>query len=256
MGLRRVTKDFTWFCLLALTAAGCSTTPIPTQSMDTHRFRGTRANVSVAVDPYFTVDRARAAFRGGESFPESGILPVQVTMANESWEDVTFDPRDFRLIRSDSRVELPISASEAFTLAKLQVGWWALLPIVGQSTVAIRNEPLQKDLESRELREGTVASGNSTSGFVYFGIGQDQQNLAGWLVVLVLKTARGQELTYEIPIEGRRDIPVPVNPAAATAPPAKVPAGTPSSAASGTGPQQVQIIEGAAGGVIIRTPPR
>ena len=256
MGQRRVTRDFTWLCMLALAAAGCASEPLQTQPLDAYRFRATRANVSVAVDPYFTADRTKAAFRGGESFPESGVLPVQVSIVNEGWEAVTFDPQDFRLVHPDSQVEFPISASEAFTLARLQVGWWALLPIVGQSTVAMRNEPLNKDLESRELRAGTVASGGSVSGFVYFGIGQDQKDLKGWMAALTLKGPRSQDLTYEIPIEGRRDIPVAGNPAAAAGAPWKNPDATTPSTTSGTGPQQVQIIEGATGGVIIRTPPR
>jgi hypothetical protein len=251
MRLRRVTKGLNWFWLLVLSATGCSSAPavIPTQPTEAYQFRGMRAGVSVGVDPYFTVERTQLAFRGGESFPENGVLPVQVSIQNGNREEIKFDPRDFRLVRRDSRVEFPISASEAFSLARLSVGWWAAVPILGPSSVAVRNEPRQKDLESRELREGSLAPGNSTSGFVYFRIAPEERDLAGSLVVVVLKTVGGLDLIYEIPIEGRRDIPVPANPVPASASQASTP---PTS--SGRSPQTPTRIEGAGGGVIIRSP--
>jgi len=251
MRLRRVTAGFNWFWLLVLSAAGCSSAPevIQTKPMEAYEFRQTQGGVRVAVDPYLTVERTRLAFRGGESFPESGLLPVQVNIENGGREEIKFDPRDFKLARPKSGVELTLSASEAFSLTRLQVGWWAALPILGPSSVAVRNEPRQKDLESRELREGTVTPGGSTSGFLYFRIAPEDSDLAGSVVVAVLKTAGGREMTYEIPIAGRRDIPIPTNPAAASGPQA----GTPP-AATGQGTQRPTRIEGTGGGVIIRSP--
>jgi hypothetical protein len=251
MCLRRVTTGFTWFCLLAFSAAGCSSAPavIQAKPIEAYEFRQTQGGVRVAVDPYLTVERTQLAFRGGESFPESGLLPIQVSIENGGREEVKFDPRDFSLARPKSGVELPLSAAEAFSLTRLSVGWWAALPILGPSSVAVRNEPRQKDLESRELREGTVAPGGSTSGFLYFRIAPEDGDLAGSVVVAVLRTAGGRGLTYEIPIAGRRDIPIPASPTAASVPQA----GTPP-APTGQGTQRPTRIEGAGGGVIIRSP--
>ncbi len=251
MRLGRMTRDVTWFWLVLLFPAGCSTAPavIQTKPIEAYEFRQTQGGVRVALDPYFTVERTRLAFRGGEGFPESGLLPVQVNIENGGREEVKLSPRDFRLIRPKSRVEPPLSASEAFSLTRLQVGWWAAVPILGPSSVAVRNEPRQKDLEARELREGSVAPGASTSGFVYFRLDQEDSDLAGSVVVAVLRTAGDRELTYEIPIEGRRDIPVPANPAAASA---SQPGRSPAS--SGQGTQAPTRIEGTGGGVIIRSP--
>jgi hypothetical protein len=246
-----MTTRFTWFCLLAFSAAGCSTAPavIQAKPIEAYEFRQTQGGVRVAVDPYLTVERTQLAFRGGESFPESGLLPVQVNIENGGREEIKFDPRDFRLARPKSGVEQPLSASEAFSLTRLQVGWWAALPILGPSSVAVRNEPRQKDLESRELREGTVTPGGSTNGFLYFRIAPEDGDLAGSVVVAVLKSAGGREMTYEIPIAGRRNIPVPTNPAAAGTPQAGTPA-----APTGQGTQRPTRIEGTGGGVIIRSP--
>jgi hypothetical protein len=240
--------------LLVLFAAGCSTAPavLPTQPIQAQQFHGRRGGVLVGVDPYFTVERTRAAFRGGERFPESGVLPVQLTVENGSRVEITLDPRDFRVVRPNSREEGPISAQDAFSLVRTQIRYWALLPIVGSSVTAARNEPILKDLESRELRESTIPSGGAATGFVYFRIPENEKNLAGTRVMIVLKTASGQDLTFEIPIEGRRDIPVASTPAESAAPPAPskpVPLDP-------KVPSSPTRIEGASGGVIIRSPSR
>jgi hypothetical protein len=252
MNSRRATAGCLW--LLVLFAAGCSGAPavLPTQPIEAQQFHERRGGVLVGVEPYFTVERTRAAFRGGERFPESGVLPVQLTIQNGSAGEIKVDPRDFRLVRPNSGEEGLLSAQDAFSLVRTQIRYWALLPMVGSSVTAARNEPILKDLESRELRESTIPSGATTNGFVYFRIPESEKNLAGSRVMIVLKTASGQDLTYEIPMEGRRDIPVPSSSAQSVGSPA--PSGAaPLTPASPTGPIR---IEGAGGGVIIRSPSR
>lgn len=250
MNSRRATASCLW--LLVLFAAGCSSAPavIPTQPIEAQQFHGRRGGVLVGVEPYFTVERTRAAFRGGERFPESGVLPVQLTIENGSRVEIKVDPRDFRLVRPNSGEEGLLSAQDAFSLVRTQIRYWALLPIVGSTVTAARNEPILKDLESRELRESTIPSGATINGFVYFRIPENEKNLAGSRVMIVLKTASGQDLTYEIPIEGRRDIPISATPtqsAGSPAPPKPVPLDP-------KVPSSPLRIEGAGGGVIIRSP--
>jgi hypothetical protein len=251
MNSRRPAAACSWLWLLALLAAGCSAAPavVPTQPAEAQQFRGKRGGVGVGVDPYFRAERLQQTFRGGERFPDSGVLPVQLTIENGSGGEIKVDPRDFRLVRPNSREEGPLSAQDAFSLVRTQIRYWALIPIVGSSVTAVRNEPILKDLESRELRESAIPSGATTTGFVYFRIPENEKNLAGSRVMIVLKTASGQDLTYEIPIEGRRDIPAPSGPARSAGSPA------PSSAAPST-PSGPTRIEGAGGGVIIRSPAR
>lgn len=247
MNSRRATARCLW--LLVLFAAGCSSAPavVPTQPIEAQQFHGRRGGVLVGVDPYFTAEQTRAVFRGGERFPESGVLPVQLTIENGSRGEIKVDPTDFRLVRPNSQGEGPVSAQDAFSLVRTQIRYWALLPIVGTPVTAARNEPILKDLESRELRESTIPSAGTTTGFVYFRISENEMNLAGSRVMIVLKTASGQDLTYEIPIEGRRDIPVP------SSSPRSVGSPAPSRAAPST-PSGPTRIEGAGGGVIIRSP--
>ncbi len=250
MNSRRATARCLW--LLVLFAAGCSSAPavVPTQPIEAQQFHGRRGGVLVGVDPYFTAEQTRAVFRGGERFPESGVLPVQLSIENGSRGEIKVDPTDFRLVRPNSQEEGRVSAQDAFSLVRTQIRYWALLPIIGTSVTAARNEPILKDLESRELRESTIPSGATTTGFVYFRISENEKNLAGSRVMIVLKTASGQDLTFEIPIEGRRDIPVASTPAKSAAPPAPskpVPLDP-------KVPSSPTRIEGAGGGVIIRSP--
>jgi hypothetical protein len=223
---------------------------VPTQPIEAHQFQGKRGGVSVGVDPYFTTERLVQTFRGGERFAESGVLPVQLTIENGSGGEIEINPRDFRLVRPNSRGDAPLSAQDAFSLVRIRIRYWALIPIVGSSVTAVRNEPMLKDLESRELREATVPPAGLTTGFVYFQIPEEQKNLAGSLMVVVVRSPSGQDLIFEIPIQGRRDIPVPATPSESAGSPA------PSRPASSnpTVPPGPTRIEGAGGAVIIRSP--
>jgi len=254
MNSRRRATGCAWLWLLALLPVGCSRAPavVPAQPVEAHQFRLARGGVSVGVDPYFTTDRLVQTFRGGDKFSESGVLPVQVTIENRSRGEVTIDPRDFRLLRPNSAGDAPLTAQDAFTLVKIRIRYWALLPIVGDSVTAARNEPILKDLESRELKETTIPSGGLTTGFVYFQLPEEQRNLEGTLVGVVVKGPSGQDLTYAIPIEGRRDIPISAAPtqSAGSPPPSKPLPLDPKV------PSSPLRIEGAGGGVIIRSPPQ
>ncbi len=239
-------------CLLALMAGGCSgvSPMVPAQPMESYAFRQTQAGVRVAVDPFFTVERTREAFTGGEEFPEKGLLPVQVVIENGSSEEIQVSPREFRLARQDGRAEGALLPDEAFAMVKLPVGWWGLgAGFVGGSVPAYRNEARQRDIESRELREATIPGGRSATGFVYFAIPENAPDLAGRRVVFPIQGPGGRELIYDVPIAGRRDIPGPAQSAGtARTPP-------PSPAAPGQASPQGPIrIEGTGGGVIIRSP--
>ncbi len=235
--------------LLALFAVGCSRAPvvIPMEPMEVYAFRQTQGGVRVAVDPFFTVERTRGAFRGGEEFAEKGLLPLRVIIENTSPGDITVHPRDFQVVRPSGQTEVALSAYDAFARVRLPVGWWGLgAGVVGGSVPAYRNEARLKDIEERALRETTIPAGKSVSGFVYFALLENEVNLAGSRVVFPLRGSANRELVYEIPIAGRRDIPVPPRrpeTAGSTPPPGPV---TPE------GPART---EGTGGrGVIIRSP--
>ncbi|MBI4841433.1 MAG: hypothetical protein HY803_10235 [candidate division NC10 bacterium] len=205
-------RGLTGLWLLALLAAGCARAPvaIPTEPMEAYAFRQTQGGVRVAVDPFFTVERTRGAFHGGEEFAEKGLLPVRAIIENASPGDITVNPRDFQLVRPSGQTEVALSTYDAFARVRIPVGWWGLgAGVVGGSVPAYRNEARLKDIEARELRETLIPAGTSASGFVYFALPENELNLAGSRVVFPLRGPGNRELIYEIPIAGRRDIPMP-----------------------------------------------
>jgi hypothetical protein len=237
--------------VLTVLAAACSSAPvaIPPQAVETYQFQQILGGVRVAVDPFFTVERTRGAFRGGEEFPEKGLLPVQVVIENGSADDVRVDPRGFRLVRANGQAEIPLSPYDAFSMVRLSVGWWGLgAGFVGGSVPAARNEGRMKDIEARAMQETTVPPEKSASGFVYFPLREGEVNLAGYRVVFPLQGSAKREMIYEIPISGRRDLPTPAS-RPETATPAKPPVSS-----DPTAPQAPIRTEGAGGGVIIRSP--
>jgi hypothetical protein len=237
--------------LLAVLVVACSSAPvaIPPQAVETYQFQQILGGVRVAVDPFFTIERTRGAFRGGEEFPEKGLLPVQVVIGNMSAGDIRVDPREFRLVRANGQTEVPLSPYDAFSMIRLSVGWWGLgAGFVGGSVPAARNEGRMKDIEARALKESTVSPGGSAAGFVYFALREGEVDLAGHWITCLLQGPATREMTYEIPIAGRRDIPTPASRPETTRP-AKPPVSS-----DPTAPQAPIRTEGAGGGVIIRSP--
>jgi hypothetical protein len=214
------------------------------QPIEAYPFRQAQGGVKVAVDPLFAKERARAEFPGGEAFEEQGLLPIQVLIENGSRQAIRADRVDFRLMRSNGQADTAMSVQDAFSLVKPPVGWWAALPILGQSASAYRNSDWYKQFDSRALKDTPIPPDGSAAGLVYFYFPDSDKNLAGTRVVFVLRTDAGEERNFDIPLQGRRDVLGPgfrAEPSGPTNRPAQTP-GVPTRT------------EGAGGGVIIRSP--
>jgi hypothetical protein len=241
--------------LLTFLMFGCSHTPppIPPQSIDAYSFRQAQAGVRVALDPYITLDRLQVAFSGGEDFSPNGLLPIQVIIENDSPGAIQVDPRAFRLLRPNGRVELALSPQDALAMIKKSMGWWAALGggLIAGPASAYQNEGRQKSLDARALKEETLSQGMSANGFVYFPITENEKSLAGNRVVFAVTGPEGRALTFELLIDGQRDLPLAVN-KPETGEQTKLPAQTPLDPRN---PQSPTRIEGTGGqGVIIRSP--
>lgn len=252
--MRRMIKRLAGLWLLGLLVVGCSHTPlpIPPQSVESYPSRQAQAGVQVAVDPYFTQDRLQVAFSGGDEFSQNGLLPVRVIIENGSPGAIQVDPRAFRLVRPDGTMELALSPQDALALIKKSMGWWAMGgAVIGAPASAYQNEGRQKSLEARALKEDTLREGGSATGFVYFSLSEREMNLARYRVIFAVVGPGDKALTFEVPIEGRRDLPGPSG-RAETAEQSKPPVQTPIDPRN---PQSPTRIEGFGGrGVIIRSP--
>jgi len=231
--------------LLTLAAMGCSgPATVSVQPIDAYPLRQALGQVTVAVDPLFTKERASASFPGGEAFEEQGLLPIQVMIENGSRQAVRAERADFRLIRANGQADVALSVHDAFAMVKPPVGWWAALPILGPTASAALNTDWQKQFEARSLKDTPIRPEGSATGLVYFYFPETDKNLAGSRVVFVLRSESGEERTFDIALQGRRDIPG---------------QGAGGESAPGMSrpsqPREIPTrIEGAGGGVIIRSP--
>jgi len=216
--------------------------------METYEFQQRRGGVRVAVDPFFTLARIQATFRGGEDFAGNGLLPVHVAIENGSPGDIRVDPKVFRLVRRNGETEVALSTYEAFAKVRVGVGWWWVGGHVGASVPAAQNDTRQKDIETHALQEKAVPPGGSASGFVYFALHEGENDLAGTRIVFLIQGPASEEMSYEIPMAGHRDRP--------TSPKQPEAAGTAAPSVPKESQTQTPLrIEGAGGrGVIIRSP--
>jgi hypothetical protein len=233
--------------LLFFLMLGCSHGPVTVvdQPIEAYPFRQTQNQIKVAVDPLFSRERASAEFPGGEAFEEGGLLAVRVLIENGSRQPVRADHRDFRLLRPNGTYETALTTQDAFATVKPPVGWWAVLPILGPSASAYRNTDWLKQFEARALKNTPIQPGGSAAGLLYFYFPLSDKNLAGNRMVFVLRPESGGEQSFDIALQGRRDIPdqglAAKNPASANQP-------------SRTQQQSPTRVDGAGGGVIIRSP--
>lgn len=231
--------------LVAAVCSGCGATTA-TSPIDSYPFAQTLGQIKVAADPFFTKERARAEFPGGEAFEEGGLLAIQVAIENGSRQLVRANPADFRLVRGDGRSEPALSPQDAFATVKPPVGWWAFLPILGPSASAYRNADWLKQFEARALKDVPIRPDGSAVGLVFFYVPEGDKNLAGTRLVFPVRADGGEERGFDVALEGRRDLlggGVRADPAPAVGRPPQ-----PQSQSGGT------RIEGAGGGVIIRSP--
>ena len=239
VGARRV-----GFWVLGCLLAGCSGGSASVRPVQDYPFYQERDAVKVAVDPLFSKERAAAEFPGGEAFAEQGLLPVRVVIENGSRQTIRADLASFRLVRANGQSDNALSVQDAFATVKPPVGWWAALPILGPSASAIRNADWFKQFESRALKDTPISSEGSATGFVYFYFPDTEKNLAGIRVVFAFQAESGGERAFAIALQGRRDIP---NPSAQSEP-------TRAASRPSQTPQGLTRVDGADGGVIIRSP--
>jgi hypothetical protein len=245
--LQRAVSNSVRVWILAFVMGGCShgTATVGVQTIEAYPFRQTQGQVKVAMDPLFSKERAAAEFPGGEAFEEGGLLAVRVLIENGSRQAIRADRSDFRLVRANGTSEPALSAQDAFATVKPPVGWWAVLPILGPSASAYRNSDWLKQFEARALKDIPVRPEGSAAGLIYFYFPQSDKNLAGTRAVFVLRAESGEERGFDIALQGRRDMPgqgFAADPSAAANRPAR------------TQPQSPTRVEGAGGGVIIRSP--
>jgi hypothetical protein len=194
-------KRLVLFMSIAAAFAADKETPFRAGPASSYEHRQTNAQVTIAVDPFNTPEKAKTAF--GKLNPyEHGVLPVLVVIQNDSGQTL-------RLDRMRLEYQGPNRARAAAVPAKEVRYLWgpnrpAMVPggPVGLPTKIGRSKknPLEAwEIEGRAFAAQMLPSGNSASGFFYFPTGL--QGGSSIYLSGITEAGSGKELLFfEIPL--------------------------------------------------------
>lgn len=187
----------------------------------------TQSELGVGAEPYYA-HRQESKF--GQDMSQKGILPVMVSLQNTGAQPLKVTPSLISLefqeggeVNANSTPtgllpDPPPSTGEkvaravavtALIAIMLGAGPYAVDGMDGvvallfrKSPVEIRKEAIQKELQETELREVTLAKGESAQGFVYFYIPQGVQQSAGAHLIVPYLPAQGRSGKVRVPLGG------------------------------------------------------
>jgi hypothetical protein len=184
-----------------------------------------QSELRVGADPYYS-NRQKSMF--GQDMSQTGLLPVMVYLQNNGVQPLKVVPNIISLefpnggevqaaaLPNDLLPLTPPPASPPPETTGQKVGRVAkltglvALDLASRgmvSAVSASNERhrqakphLQKDYENKELREVTLARGESAQGFVYFYIPQGVQHAVGSHLIVPYLPAQGQGGKVRVPL--------------------------------------------------------
>ena len=179
----------------------------------------TQSELGVGAEPYYA-NRQESTF--GQDMSQKGILPVMVFLQNTGAQPLKVTPTRISLefqdggeVNGNSTPTALLPAPPPSTGEKVAwaVGVTALvlivlaagpttIPALRKSPAGIRKEKLQEELQKTELREVTLAKGESAQGFVYFYIPQGVQQSAGAHLIVPYLPAQGRSGKVRVPLGG------------------------------------------------------
>jgi hypothetical protein len=187
----------------------------------------TQSELKVGAEPYYA-NRQKSTF--GQDMSQKGILPVMVFLENNGAQPLKVTPTLISLefqeggeVNANStpagllpapapappppppdttgaKVVRVVAVTAIIALAISPAGW-LLLPF-SKSPVETQKEKLQTKLQETELREVTLAKGESAQGFVFFFIPQGVQQSVGAHLVVPYLPAQGRSGKVRVPLGG------------------------------------------------------
>jgi hypothetical protein len=168
--------------------------PPPLAALD---HRQTNAQVTIAVDPYASPDKAKTAFGKLDPY-QYGILPVLVEIQNDSGKTIRVDKLSAEYVGPHGdRVEATPAKDVRYLRGPNRP---SVVPgPIGK--ISSRKNPLDAwEIEGRAFAAEMLPAGQSASGFLYFQTGL-QRGATIYLNGLT-EAASGKELFYfEIPLQ-------------------------------------------------------
>lgn len=204
---------------LALLCAGCMhdlPETLPQLQLDSFGPPLRRDGVRIAIDPITDASRSAAYF--GEDLLDLGVLPVVVSVANESGpQSLLLDPSSLRVEGVTASVvgaELPVDADPTKKAADVNT-LVMLVPVVGLAAMAA-SVPMQAarlqdtwnasvvrhEMARHQLRATTLAPGEEEHGIVFVLLGDDAKRPDDEITLVIeLADFAGTPMpSFELPI--------------------------------------------------------
>jgi hypothetical protein len=187
----------------------------------------TQSELRVGADPYYS-NRQKSMF--GQDMSQTGLLPVMVYLQNNGVQPLKVVPNLISLefpngggvkaaaLPNDLLPPAPpaplpppettgqkVGRVAAVTgLIALDLASYGMVSAVSRSLERDRQAKphLQKDYENKELKEVTLAKGESAQGFVYFYIPQGIQHAVGSHLIVPYLPAQGRSGEVRVPLGG------------------------------------------------------
>lgn len=178
--------------------AGCASyTPalVKTETAAATTTKSTQAGVTVYVEEYGSKDKAAKAFDA--NLVEDGVLPLFITLVNDSGKTLIIDPLDIAL-RDETGLLKQLSVDDAASKTKKNawgraVGWSMIVPIIGipfAATASVMhtnkvNRQRYEDFTSKALLSAPLPANKEMSGFLFFEVDKVRSKWTG--ITLELK---------------------------------------------------------------------
>ena len=215
--------------MMILQFSGCANTTsaasaAPSTDGGASPIRKSQSELTVGADPYYA---NRQISKFGLNMSQKGLLPVMVSLRNNGTQTLKVVPGTISLeLQGGGVVEansLPIGLlpapappppppsettdtkagriAKGTALVALYLVTQGMFPL-RKSEVETQREKLQKEIQKTELREVTLAKGESTQGFVYFYIPQGIQQATGASLIVPYLPALGRGEEVRVPLGG------------------------------------------------------
>lgn len=199
----------------ALLLGGCASyTPalVKTETAAASTAKAAQAGVTMYLEEYGSKDRAAKAFDA--NLVEDGVLPIFITLVNESGKTLIVDPMEITL-RDETGLLKQLSVDEAVTKTKKNawgraLGWSMIVPIISipiAATASVMhtnkvNRQRFEDFTAKALVGAPLPASKEVSGFLFFEVDKVRSKWTGITLELKAKfdgAAGGVVISASVP---------------------------------------------------------
>lgn len=172
---------------------------IRVEPIESYRNKTTLENITVAVEPFDTLNKAKSAFY--VDLTSKNIRPIQLIVENKSDADILIIRSEVEITDRSGNIYRPVNSDYVFSKFEKNELLYAFFGfgIFSYMSAEDANRKMKDDWYKKEMpEERVVASDRKTSGFVFFEI---SQHLSGCIAKVNVKNLKsGRKSTIEVPL--------------------------------------------------------